>query len=163
VTAREAGKGDALLAGGGFLVAMIVGGILKNNWLAFPLGTSAVVFYVVCWLRRQAMPQERREQEIAAKQAGELGLNELMRGAADGDVGRVCELLDYAAVDINARSEAGATALVYAARNGHVEIVDLLLAHGARLDVKTAKGASALSIARQFGHDDIAAKLELSH
>lgn len=161
--ARVTGKGDAFLAGSALLIAIILGGMLKNSWLAFPLGTGAVVFYVFRWLRRQAMPLERREQEIAEKQADALGLNELMRCASDGDVARVRELLEYAAADVNARSKVGATALVYAARNGHVEIVDLLLAHGARRDVTTAKGASALSIARQFGHDDIAAKLELSH
>jgi hypothetical protein len=159
---REAQKGDALIACGGLLVAAILGSTLKNSWLALPLGIAVLLLYSAKWLRRGALPEEKRNQEIAAEEAQDLGLNELMRCAADGNALRVRELLQYAAADINARSTAGATALIYAARNGHGEIVDLLIENGAQRDLLTHKGSSATSIARQFGHASIANKLELS-
>jgi hypothetical protein len=161
--AREARKGDGLVACGGLLIALILGGMLKSSWLALPIAVAVVLFYAVKLFRRSALPEEQREREVAAEKAKELGLNELMRCAADGDAVRVREILQYAAADVNARCPAGATALVYAARNGHLEIVDLLLESGARPDLLTHKGSSATSVARQFGHDSIADKLEFGH
>jgi ankyrin repeat protein len=42
--------------------------------------------------------------------------------------------------------------LVYAAYNGHTEIVDYLIGRGAEIDAKTENGSTALFFASRFGH-----------
>jgi hypothetical protein len=59
----------------------------------------------------------------------------LREAATRGDVAQVRALLD-AGADVNAPSEYGATALFFACDKGHVEVVKLLLARGAKPDVK---------------------------
>lgn len=59
----------------------------------------------------------------------------LRDAATHGDVAQVRALLD-AGTDANAASEYGATALFFACDRGHVEVVKLLLARGAKPDVK---------------------------
>ncbi len=47
-----------------------------------------------------------------------------------------------------------------AAMNGHLDVVKILLEHEADPNAVTEKGASALAVARQKGHDKIAELLE---
>jgi ankyrin repeat protein len=54
----------------------------------------------------------------------------------------------------------GFTALMTAAAEGHVEIVEILLAAGADRDLKDKDGDTALSFAKQNGHDKVVALLE---
>ncbi|NIP26423.1 MAG: ankyrin repeat domain-containing protein, partial [Phycisphaerae bacterium] len=62
--------------------------------------------------------------------------------------------------DINAKDAIGATALLGAARNGHPETVELLLAKGAVVDVQLAgSGATPLMYASLNGHNDIVVAL----
>ena len=53
----------------------------------------------------------------------------------------------------------GWTSLHFAAVNGFVEIVDLLLAAGANINLTTVKGQTAKDLALEANHDEVAAKI----
>jgi ankyrin repeat protein len=84
---------------------------------------------------------------------------------------RVAEAAGYASptnpaiarnyADVNARERwYGRTALMLAAAEGHADVVDLLVEAGADPNLLDQEGSSALSLARSYGHLDVAAKLE---
>ena len=52
-------------------------------------------------------------------------------------------------------SDNGETPLFPACGNGHLKIVDLLLQHGANMDIKSKIGQTPLSAARQYNKNDI--------
>ena len=60
----------------------------------------------------------------------------------------------------NTELEAGATALMYASQAGATKAVQLLLACGARTDLTTRDGMSALSLAKRAGQDQVVALLK---
>lgn len=83
----------------------------------------------------------------------------LWEAARAGDRDRVEALLKEG-VDVNARTEYGATALFYACDRGHLEVVRLLLENGADAGLKDRfYQASPLTWARQKGHNEIVALL----
>jgi ankyrin repeat protein len=55
---------------------------------------------------------------------------------------------------------AGYTPLMMAVRNGHLELVRLLLEHGAAVDAAADDGATALSLADEADHPEILVLLE---
>lgn len=71
----------------------------------------------------------------------------------------VAWLLD-AGADVNARQQQDYTPLMGAAANARHEIIDLLLARGADPSLVTADGKTAAVIAREHGHDEVAARLD---
>ncbi|HXI38918.1 MAG TPA: ankyrin repeat domain-containing protein [Bryobacteraceae bacterium] len=74
---------------------------------------------------------------------------DLLAAVRKGDAARVKALLAQGA-DVNAKSPYGATGLFFAADRGNVEIIRILLDHGANVNVKdTFYGATALSWATQ--------------
>lgn len=93
----------------------------------------------------------------------------LIESAIDANLRLANFLVDHNA-DVNARDRTGATALMWAAQSGSLEITRLLLAHGADPNVKSGKldtsnvhwpaGATALAIAKQAGHPDIVEALQ---
>ena len=62
------------------------------------------------------------------------------------------KLLVDAGADVNLY---GWSPLIYAAYNGHAQIVDCLLKRGARIDATTENGSSALFFAARFGHIEV--------
>ena len=64
-----------------------------------------------------------------------------------------------AGVDVNLAYEHRLTALMWAAGQGHVDAVKLLLARGARPDLRDDRGLTAREIASQAGHIAVAAIL----
>ena len=62
------------------------------------------------------------------------------------------KLLVDAGADVNLY---GWSPLIYAAYNGHAQIVDYLLRRGARIDATTENGSSALFFAARFGHIEV--------
>ena len=79
--------------------------------------------------------------------------------AADGNcTGLATELLDGGAT-VDARDRLGARPLSHAARNGHLEMVDLLLARGAPINARNLAGATALYFAAERGHVAVAQRL----
>lgn len=86
--------------------------------------------------------------------AGEL--EELLwKAARQGDAATVQALLAKG-VDVNTKFRYGATALSYACDRGHVEVVKVLLEHGADVNVKdTFYNATPLSWAAFKGHIEV--------
>lgn len=79
--------------------------------------------------------------------------------AADGNcTGLAAELLDGGA-SVDARDRFGARPLSHAARSGHLEMVDLLLARGAPINARNLSGATALYFAAERGHFAVAQRL----
>ena len=62
-------------------------------------------------------------------------------------------------IDIDAAYEHQLTALMWAAGQGQVEAVKLLLARGARRDLRDDRGLTAAEIARQVGQNAVVAAL----
>jgi ankyrin repeat protein len=62
-----------------------------------------------------------------------------------------------------ARMSALRTPLLVAARQGHAEIVTLLLAHGAPVDGADANGDTPLHLASRFDHDEVVKALIAAH
>jgi hypothetical protein len=82
--------------------------------------------------------------------------DELRRAASAGEVARVRELLDKG-VDVNSANQYGATALAFASRRGHLEVVKLLLERGADpLRRDNFNGLTPLLFALRQGHAEIA-------
>jgi ankyrin repeat protein len=80
---------------------------------------------------------------------------DLLAAVRKGDAGRVKALLAQGA-DANAKSPYGATGLFFAADRGNIEIIKILLDHGANVNVKdTFYGATALSWATQKERWDV--------
>ncbi len=88
-------------------------------------------------------------------------LQEILKASASGDAERVEELLKLDPRLANAKDKQGATALIQASAaglsttQGHTDVVKLLLKHGARPNVKTSDGATALGIAAERGAGEI--------
>ena len=82
----------------------------------------------------------------------------LFAAADDNCTGLATELLDGGA-SVDARDRLGARPLSHAARNGHLEMVDLLLARGAPIDARNLAGATALYYAAERGNIAVAQRL----
>ena len=87
----------------------------------------------------------------------------IVNAAARGDITRVRILLDQGVNPdciISSDPHRGTTALYMAAQHGHLDVVDLLLRHGARIDAyKHATRATPLHAAATQGHREVAAML----
>ncbi len=89
--------------------------------------------------------------EAVSTKDGGAALSALRRsvlhtGAEMGSTGAVVAMLDRG-TDVNARSDVGVTALLYAASRARREVVALLLERGANVDTRNNVGRTALGIA----------------
>lgn len=109
-------------------------------------------------IRRANLPQAQRVEDFTTT-AHTRGMTELMLCGATCDVARARDLLNFRP-ELDERDASGATALMYAARNGCTELTQLLLAAGADRSLRTPKGSIARDIALRYGHSEIAALLE---
>jgi hypothetical protein len=80
---------------------------------------------------------------------------ELWRVAESGEIDELEDLNLLAQANINARNEHGMTALMRAANHGRVEMVRVLLEHGADPNITRNDNFTALSLAAFFGHTEI--------
>jgi uncharacterized protein len=100
-----------------------------------------------------------RRFEIAKPQISATEVSLTQFSAVDGNcIALAAELLDFGA-SVDARDRLGAKPLSHAARSGHLEMVDLLLARGAPIDARNLAGATALYFAAEAGHASIAQRL----
>lgn len=155
---RKSTKGDVLvcaLIGG---ASIVVSKMIAHSEIGLIISLLCVGYLFIKHMRNSTLLPEQLAEEQAVEEANRLGLNELMKCAADGNVVRVQELLAFRAMNVNARSATGSTALFYAARNGHTEIIELLLQAGADSSIKNDKGATAADIAHKFGHAESATR-----
>jgi len=76
--------------------------------------------------------------------------------AKNGDLAKVTALLNSNPALVFDRDVDGRTPLHLAAKEGHEDIVEMLLAHGAEVNAGDASGDTALSYAAAGGHLDVA-------
>ena len=99
--------------------------------------------------QRPADRRTRHRQAIAC-------LSGLHEAAREGDVERLRQL-HKASVDLAARdAESGSTALHFAARNGHSQIVEALLGWETEIDAKNNLGNTPLHLSASYGRRECA-------
>jgi outer membrane protein assembly factor BamB len=92
----------------------------------------------------------------SAQTAGPATAEALWDAARQGEVARIGALLDQGA-DVNAKTRYGVTPLIFAADNGHLEAVKLLVSRGAEIDAQDAfYRMRALDLALYNGHTPVA-------
>lgn len=141
------------------LIGMGVANALAHTWIGILITIGVVIYFITNWFRRQNLTPAERAREDDKKKAEKEGLTEIMVCAANGNLERIRELLEYGG-DVNTKSLSGTTALMYAARNNHPVIVDFLLAAGADPKLKSDKNSTAMDIAKKLGHLEIVERLE---
>ena len=100
-----------------------------------------------------ANPLDEHEEDTAPD-------NTLHDAALWGNVKMVTRILESGRIDVNQTTSTKETALMWAAQEGHFEVVELLLARGARADLRDERGRTASDMARRQGHVDVLAELE---
>ena len=100
-------------------------------------------------LRSQSF--QRFGKTIFCQEIGE----ELLREAKLGTANRIKTIMSSGMVDINKEMDTIGAALHHAARNGHKDVVDLLLVSGAELDKCNIQGLSPLHLAANNGHINV--------
>lgn len=160
-------------------IAVLVASLVLANGLVGVLATNPVwhaaasaiciLLLFIQWSRssaenKEVTPEEAEQKRLKAREAakkrvGHGGYSELMFAAADGDLARVKQLLQYGA-EVNGQDSKGGTPLMYAAMNGHREVVEFLLELGADRKLRSSAGLSAADYARKGGFTQLHALLE---
>ena len=150
-------KGDKTLRHIGILVfffgAAVLAKVLINSWLVFPIAIICTIYYALKWVPHNSRTLENRMEDE--------GLTEIMICAANRELSRIKELVSFG-IDVNSRSKLGTSALMYAVKSNHREVVEFLLAAGADATLTSKKGTSALSIATKFQYGDLISILRQS-
>lgn len=73
---------------------------------------------------------------------------------------QIVKLLLNAGANVNAQDQFGNTAILFAARSGHLEIVEILLQAGADIFQTSKNGKTALSLSKERNHSEITTLLE---
>lgn len=136
-----------------FVAGLTAAKVFAHTWVGIAIAIGAVIY----WLYTQSLQSGEGQKEDAAKKADAEGFNELMLKSAEGDLGRVTDLLNYGA-SLNQQSKSGYTALMLALRNNNAEIVKTLLEAGADASLQTTKGTATLDVAKKFS-DEATVKL----
>ena len=90
----------------------------------------------------------------AAAETGKTG-----ETSETGNTGAALALLSRGAAPNAIDAEKGNTALMLAANRGYLDLVQLLLAHGAKVDIVALDGWTALQAAEMIGDEETAALL----
>lgn len=93
-----------------------------------------------------------------------LKLGEFLRAAAAANIPEAVKLFVERGGDVNTPDPSfGTTALIIAARRGHREFVEALLAAGANASASALGGTTALSAAKKAGRVEIVRLLETTN
>jgi ankyrin repeat protein len=93
----------------------------------------------------QANPSEKREVAVPTEQSVTLDpMNSIIEMSKDGLFPEVRKLLEKDPDLALSRDEHGATALNYAAANGHTEVASVLIEYGADVDARDERGMTPL-------------------
>ena len=112
-----------------------------------------------CAAESQRCEELTRRFEAAKPQITAMELSLTLFTAVDGDcIALTTALLDGGA-SLNSRDRLGARPLSHAARSGHRDMVELMLARGAPIDARNLAGATALYFAAERGHTAVAQRL----
>ncbi len=104
------------------------------------------------------MPQKRSKKRVSRRnKTQEGGSQKLINAVAGNHTNKVKEILTTE-VDVNYTNNNGSTPLLVACRNGNLDIVRLLLAHGAIVN-NPGSNYSALNNAAISGHIDVVNEL----
>jgi ankyrin repeat protein len=142
---------------------------LANVRVAFPLGLHHLTLHLIqstgnIRIPATALTQLPRRQRVASrlKWQGDLVSTEqpslelqLHAAARAGDVAALKNLLRYGDVDVDAKNYEAETALSQAARDGHRDVVELLLKAGADPNRKSDAGRTPLAWAAQNGDEEM--------
>ena len=100
-------------------------------------------------------PEQEKNQEKPLPNDGTRDFNaELLSAVTNNDLNTARWCLDQGA-DVNTTNSKGTTALIIAAQDGYIDIVNLLLECGATTDNQKNNGWTALMMASQEGYADI--------
>ncbi|MBI3556721.1 MAG: ankyrin repeat domain-containing protein [Deltaproteobacteria bacterium] len=97
-------------------------------------------------------------EKIGVATQGDDGINVLMVAAAENKLAIQRHLLSTN-YDVNAKSKAGMTALMYSSQRGYLEMTSLLLDHGAFDKIRRPDGKTAYDLAIESGNSSVAALL----
>ncbi|KAK5736852.1 hypothetical protein LTR17_007177 [Elasticomyces elasticus] len=94
-------------------------------------------------------------EKFALDVKGLSGCSPLTLACITGDVVATQALLSSRAVDVRSKDVVGCTPLEHAVREGHVEVVKLLIEFKLEFDEKCSEGTTLLAMACEFGHSAI--------
>ncbi|XP_072166750.1 NAD-capped RNA hydrolase NUDT12-like [Diadema setosum] len=86
-------------------------------------------------------------------------LSQLQSGAAQGDSAKVARMLKALKTGLDERNEQGWTAIMLASRNGHADVVKLLLDCGCDPLLRNKSGQNSLDIAEFWDHSSVVSLL----
>lgn len=145
-------------------VLLIVGANLPDRWSLgleidrIPL-IAALAIMVVGSLINQVSHVIPSGLEPPPKKKIPEGIKALMSAIGRGQ-DRAVKTIVRMNIDLNCVDESDRSPLMAAAAAGNGAIVDILLAGGAAVDLKSADGLTAVDLAMRAGHMDLAKKLQ---
>lgn len=152
-----------------FIPFLVCAGLVAATLLA---GAVALLITIVPGLRRRSWPLPAMAWGLAGGLALSTGvcamgirqaffLDEPMAGAAcTGNVKEARDLIDRGASPNACNVDCNSPALVCAAAGGHLELVQVLLDHGANINATDSSQKSAIERARENGHAEVVDLLE---
>lgn len=124
-------------------------------------GDGFPVLGLACYLRQADVARLLLDRGADPNQAAANAAKVApLHAAVAADAPAIAAMLLDAGADIDARQQMDYTPLMGAAANARLALLDLLLARGADPSLRTADGKSAADLARDHGHEEVAARLE---
>lgn len=122
---------------------------------AAPADTRAAASDVASSIAAAPAASAAPSRQLARTTTSSVERGEFFRGAAAaGNLTAVKTVLN-SSFDVDARDRSGHTALMLAILNGHADVVDALLAHGAAVNAVDSSGVRPLQMARTKGNEAI--------